>query len=370
VVADHLLQASRRDLAADPAVLTALRDAVRRSAELAPAVAADLLGDAESLADLGAGSEDLLRQRVQHLFVAGRGRDAEQLVAARIGAVRDPAIAAELQVILLRSLVNRAETTSALEVIERILARPAIPSETRHAAQTQREWLLLLLGQDRSAGFDEALARYRAAGDAVAQAAQLSTIAVWWHLSGDTDRALDLARQRRALVGDLPDVQARSTAALWPAVFHLARSGPASGLAAVAAARQQVAAADLRWVEPFLSTVAGSALMVAGDWDGAVAAFTTGLQLAEEVGTGWISAAVGYLAYIDAHRGAAAAARDLLDRFRHGGRPLQYGAERARARGVGGTGGGRSDRCGRGAGSNLVEPGARRVSPLDDGARA
>ena len=326
VVADHLLQAARPDQPADPAVLTALRDAVRRSAELAPAVAADLLADADSLADLGSGSEEMLRQRAQHLFVAGRGREAEQLVSARIGAVRDPAIAAELQVILLRSLVNRAETAPALEIIDRILGRPMIRPATRHWAEAQREWLLLMLGVDRSAGFEEALARYRAAGDEVTQAAQLSTMALFSHLSGDTDRALDLSRQRHASwSATCADVQARSTAAVWPAVFQLARTGPAAGLAAVATARQHSSTHDSRWIEPFLSTVAGSALMVAGDWDGAVAEFTTGLQLAEEVGAGWVSAAVGYRSYIDAHRGATASARDRLDTFRHSGRPLLYG---------------------------------------------
>jgi hypothetical protein len=54
-------------------------------------------------------------------------------------------------------------------------------------------------------------------------------------------------------------------------------------------------------------------LFAAGDWDGAVAELDLALEQAEETGTGWISQAVGFRCYIDAHRGATGPARTRLD---------------------------------------------------------
>jgi DNA-binding CsgD family transcriptional regulator len=81
-------------------------------------------------------------------------------------------------------------------------------------------------------------------------------------------------------------------------------------------------------VDPFLAFTAGGIAFAAGDWDDAVAELDSGLERAEETGTGWISLPVSLRSYIDAHRGRTGQARDRLESFRHRGLPLQFGHDR------------------------------------------
>ena len=56
----------------------------------------------------------VLLQRADELFRTGRGAAAERLVRERIGEVRDPAVAAGLQRVLITSQINRADVDGAL----------------------------------------------------------------------------------------------------------------------------------------------------------------------------------------------------------------------------------------------------------------
>jgi DNA-binding CsgD family transcriptional regulator len=78
---------------------------------------------------------------------------------------------------------------------------------------------------------------------------------------------------------------------------------------------------------PFHSFVAGGAAVAAGAWDEAVAELDTGLELADEEDSGWISDAVGQRSYIDAHRGRPEQALARLDALRLAGLPLHFGLD-------------------------------------------
>ena len=52
-----------------------------------------------------------------------------------------------------------------------------------------------------------------------------------------------------------------------------------------------------------------------------------GLEMAEEIGSGWTSTAIGQRAYLDAHRGRLSEARLRLRQFEERTLPLQFGAD-------------------------------------------
>ena len=325
LVADHLLRASGTD--ADPALASSLRDAVAATRGYAPEVTADLLGDVTAIgADV---PEPLLLEQAAALFRQGRGESAEILIRERIGTVIDPEIAAQLQVILISSLMNRADTKAALTVIERTGAIAGLPAPAVRRLEWSRAWLLTLAGQPLPAAeLDATLARFAVAGDADVHAALLATGAVTAFLAGRTDRALELMRVHDELVANEGTVRPLSSPLFLPAMFELATSGPIAAQAALDRARRLAAERQSPWVDPFLGFTAGGIAFAAGDWNDAVAELDSALERAEETGTGWISLPVGFRCYIDAHRGAAGPARARLDSFRHRGLPLQFGHDR------------------------------------------
>jgi DNA-binding CsgD family transcriptional regulator len=325
LVAEHLLQATSIKAAADPDTLAALTEAASESRLFAPEVAADLLAEAEATG-IGDKSDGRLYERLQDLFLAGRGELADQLIRERIRGVRNPDVAAGMQTLLIRSLVNRAETDAAVATIERTAAIPGLPAPILNQMQSLRLWVLLLAGRPPSAGETAALlTRFAAAADRPAQASLMVTMACAEHVAGRTVRALELLGERSPLVTDQQEWQSRSTALVWPANFELWVHGPAAGRQAVEDARRLSTERAAHWVDSYLGAIAGGAALIGGDWDDAVAELDTALELAVETGTGWISIPVGIRAYIDAHRGDTGAARLRLEAFRHSGRPLQFG---------------------------------------------
>jgi DNA-binding CsgD family transcriptional regulator len=161
LVADHLLRAA--GTGGDPALVTALHEAVAATRGYAPEVTADLLDDVAAIgADV---PEQLLLGHADALFHRGRGASAETLVRTRIRTVADPAVAAQLQVILIRSLVNRADITTALEVIGRTAAIAGLPAATVRQLEGTQAWLLVQAGQGLpAAGLDAALERAEETG--------------------------------------------------------------------------------------------------------------------------------------------------------------------------------------------------------------
>jgi DNA-binding NarL/FixJ family response regulator len=325
LVADHLLRAAGTD--ADPALVTALHDAVAATRGYAPEVTADLLDEvAAAGTDM---PERLVPDHVDALFHQGRGEAAETLIRDRIMTITDPAIATQMQVILIRSMINRADTTGALAMIERIAGIDGLPAAAIRQLECTRAWLLALAGQyPPAAELDGMMARYAAAGDRDAQANLLTTVAFTAFRSGRPDQALEYLRTREDLTPDAGSLRARSSTLSLPAMFELAASGPAAARAELDRARQLAAERQAPWLDPFLGFTAGGIAFAAGDWDDAVAELDAALERAEETGTGWISLPVGFRSYIDAHRGHLGPARARLESFRHRGLPLQFGHDR------------------------------------------
>jgi DNA-binding CsgD family transcriptional regulator len=325
LVADHLLQAAGAGDGSGP--VTALHDAVEVTRGSAPEVPADLLDD---VAAIGAGvPEQLLLAHADALFHRGCGEAAETLIRERTMTVTDPVVAAQLEMILIRSLVNRADISAALEVVARSAAIAGLPATAVRQLEGIRAWLLVQAGQGMPAAeLDAMMARYTAAGDKDAQANLLATIACTAFLSGRPDQALQYIRAREDLIPDAGSLRARSSELSLPAVFELAASGPTAARAALGCARRLAAERKAPWVDPFLGSAAGWIAFAAGDWDDAIAELDSALDRAEDTGTGWISQAVGLRSYIDAHRGCTGSARERLESFRHRGLPLQYGQDR------------------------------------------
>jgi DNA-binding CsgD family transcriptional regulator len=325
LIADHLLQAA--GTGGDPALVTALHDAVAATRGYAPEVTADLLDDVAAIgADV---PEQLLLDHVDALFHRGRGEAAETLIRERIMTVTDPAVATEMQLILIRSLFNRADTTAALAVIERTVAIAGLPAAALSQLEASRAWLLVQAGQcPPAAELDAMMARYAAAGDLDAQANLLASIAFTAFLADRPEKALEFMRTREKLIVGRNSFSSRSSALSLPAMFELAASGPAAARVALGRARRLAAERQAPWVDPFLGFVAGGIAFAAGDWNDAVAELDAALERAEETGTGWISLPIGFRSYIDAHRGRTGPARDRLESFRHRGLPLQFGHDR------------------------------------------
>ena len=324
LVADHLLRAAGTDT--DPALVTALHEAVAATRGSAPEVTADLL---EAVAAIGADTpETLLLDHVDALFRQGRAESAETLIRERIRTVADPGVAAQMQVILIRSLMNRADITAALEVIERTAAIAGLPAATVRQLEGTRAWLLVLAGQGQPAAeLDAMMARFVAAGDKDAQANLLATVACTAFQAGRPEQALGYMRAREELFpGPVVSGPGRlrcrcPPCSSWP---PRGRRRPGRHRPGPAAERET----RTPWLDPFLGFTAGAIAFAAGDWDDAVAELDWALERADETGTGWISLPVGFRSYIDAHRGSTGPARARLESFRHRGLPLQFGQDR------------------------------------------
>ena len=330
LVADHLLRAGGAETGTGAGAVrgAALHEAVAANRAYAPEVTAELL-DEVAAASGPEVPEPLLLEHATALFRHGRGESAEAVVRARIATVTDPAVAAQLQLTLVRSLINRADTNAALQTIGRTLAVAGLPAGAARLLEVTRAWLQVLTGQPAPVAEQDAmLARCAAAGDGDAQASMLSTLACTAFLAGDPDRALAVMRSRDELLPRAGVFRSQSSALILPAQFELAARGPVAAQAALDRARQLSTEHDAGWVDPLLGFTAGGIRFAAGDWDGAVAELDAALEQAEESGSGWISNPVGIRAYIDAHRGHSGRARARLESFRHRGLPLQYGHDR------------------------------------------
>ncbi len=326
LVADHLLRAGR---AADPAVGTALLDAVAATRAYAPEVTADLLDDVAASGGPDV-PETILLDHVTALFRHGRAESAEAVVRARIATVTDPSVAAQLQLTLIRSLINRADVPAALAAIDASLAVSGLPGPVTRQLESIRAWVQTMVGEPPPAAQLDALkARFSATGDLDAEVSLMGTVACAEYLGGHPDRAIALIRDREELLPVVDQFRSQSSSALvMPVTYQLAANGPAAARAQLDQARRLSADRDAAWVGPFLAIVAGAIAFAAGDWDGAIAELDTALEQAEETHSGWISVPVGIRSYIDAHQGRGGPARARLESFRHRGLPLQFGLDR------------------------------------------
>ena len=319
---EHLRRAAA---GSDPNVADALTEAARRSSAFAPAVSAELLADAEPFLDpADARREALLLERAVALFLSGQGRAAAELVAARLAEVRDRQVAGGLRGIRIRALINRGDVAEALAAIDATLALPGLPPPVARELAQVRCWVLLLDG--RTAAALDGAAELRRDGDAVPPGLR-TTLACAEYLQARPEDALRILGdvEREPLPGD--QLSGKLTTLVWPAMFELAAHGPHAARPVIERARRLTADRGADWILPFHAFVAGGAALAAAEWDTAVAELDTGLELAQEQESGWISIAVGQRAYIDAHRSRPAQAREQLAAARRSGVPLQFGLD-------------------------------------------
>ena len=132
--------------AGDTAERALVRDVAAASVRTAPGVAADLLEQVRLTAGPGEPGRIELDQAIA-LFLAGRGREAEDLVRTQLPRTPDPRVRAQMHALALRSLVNRANIGAALTEVENLLAAPALPTASVRALKEARAWVLVLAGR-------------------------------------------------------------------------------------------------------------------------------------------------------------------------------------------------------------------------------
>lgn len=326
VLAGHLLHAAGGT--PDPDAAAALRSAADHAARFAPAVTAELLEDLGAVTDPAA-RDRIAVERADALFVSGQHRRAEALARAHLRTTPDRRVAAELNAVLVRAQLNRGDPAAALRTIDGLLAAPGLPVPVRHRLESVRCWALVLAGRWREgARLGRALAaELTAAGDRDTQAGLLATLACTEFLDARADRADALMRRQAALELSDEGVQARVSTLVWPPLFALYGQGMAAARAATAASRRAAQALGARWLDPYAHFVTGELDLWAGEWDDATAQLATGLEQAEESGSGWISSAVATLAYVDAHRGRVRRASQRLQALSVRGPVLQFGMD-------------------------------------------
>ncbi len=336
LVAEHLVRSTdgtTSDVSegtdAQVELIDALRSAARESSAHAPAVAADLLSDLQAVVGADEGELDrLVVERAGALHLSGQHERAERLADEHLAVTRDPQTRQELHALLIRSQLNRGHTGAALESIDRLLA-VTLPDPARRRLSALRCWVMTMAGRWREAEREalDIVDRSPPEEERQAQAWVLTVLSCAAHLDGRSVAATELIERQLALLDDGADVQAHRSALVWPAVFDLSSRGVDA--AAVSLARCRRATADLgaRWLDPYHCFIAADIAARAGEWDDASAEVDAGLEMAEEIGSGWISTAVALRAYLDAHRGHPRLARIRLGRFRRQGLPLQFGAD-------------------------------------------
>ncbi|MGD9531993.1 MAG: AAA family ATPase, partial [Pseudonocardia sp.] len=329
-VAEQLVAAARQ--APDPGAAQALRTAAEQAATFAPAVAAELLADLDIVADgaVAAAERDRIAvERADALFVSGQHRRAEELAQAHLATTRDRRAAAELNAVLIRSQLNRGDSAAALRTIDGLLAAAGLRSPVRHRLESLRCWTLVLAGRHREGARlgRTLLAELVAEDDRDTQAGLLATLGCAEFLDGRADRAIALMHRQAALRLTDEGVQARISTLVWPPLFELYGRDLAAARAAATASRRAAQALGARWVDPYRHFIAGELDLWAGEWDDAAAELATGLEQAEESGSGWISSAVATLAYIDAHRGRVRWAAQRLQALTDRRTVLQFGMD-------------------------------------------
>jgi DNA-binding CsgD family transcriptional regulator len=266
LVADHLLRAAGPG--GDPALAAALHEAVTATRGYAPEVTADLLGDVAALGGAEVTGR-LLLDRADALFHRGRGESAEALIRERIATVTDPGVAAQMQLLLIRSLMNRADIPAALAALDRTIAIPALPDATRRQLEGSRAFLLAQAGRPPDAAEQDAMmARFAAAGDQDAQANLLATFAVSAFLAPDVTR-IALARMDRQLAGRIGD---DVPALCPPEVSRLVLAVLAADPDAIESAAAELAGAGRLAAESFAREELACAAAAGGDRARAVAA--------------------------------------------------------------------------------------------------
>ncbi|MCF8607446.1 LuxR C-terminal-related transcriptional regulator [Gordonia sp. HY442] len=325
VVAEHLMRATDgADSPPDQTVARVLWQAIGESRDFAPSIAAELLAEVPIYA--GDKSASAASEQARALLSAGQVREAVEFARAELANGTDPEALFE---VLLRSQIDSGQTTDALRTLSELLASPHLEPELRRELEQTHAWVRILAGdwRDAAAEITATLPALIENDHRDAQSRALTSLSCAAHLDGRSLEAVALIEESFAL--DLGDQgrRERTTALIWPPLFELYAHGVASARQSVQDVRVRAQESGSGWLSLYHCFVAAGTAFTAGDWNHAVAEYTAGLELAEETGSGWISIAVGQLAYIEAHRGRFREAQDRLREFSSRRLPLQFGMD-------------------------------------------
>ena len=302
----------------------------RASEELdhAPAVEADLLDEVAGAVgpDPDAAAELAVR-RARALARSGQFRRADEIAAAALPGVRDPAVFAELKRVRIFALSARGDLPSLMAEIDATLALP-LPDRARLVLTDHRSYMSILGGTGpvpESPATQDPLAR--SINGLLAETLRT-------YLLGDLRTALEYAWEasRRVGTGEV-DPNEGASADVWPPVIELAQHGPAAARAAldeVVRLREQRGAA---WQTASHQVVAGTIDLAAGRLADAAGTLDAAAELLATMEQGWTSQSVGSRALIDVLRGDLPEAETRLDEWESEAHPLQLGVPQpARAR--------------------------------------
>ena len=324
-VADHLLRSRR---VGDPEGQLILREAIERVATTAPSTAADLalrwmtlIGDAEPrCAALGA-------LVVRLLAAAGRVDEARAVGESALRLGLDGAAEAELRLGLCQALKHAGDDRGVTEHARRALRRSGVPDELR--AQLMAVQAHALLSGDHYAEAEEVGARAAELGQARLQypAVVFATVArsCVARTKGDTDRALELAREAVELADSRGGECLAWHPRLWLGRALLAADRTTEAEAVLEVGQRQADQLGSAWSQPLWHYYRAELHMAVGRVDDADAEAEAGVRIAEQLNVLALDvpllAVLGQVAF---HRGDLELSRDYAGR-----------AEALVARGVG-----------------------------------
>ena len=284
-VAEHLMRGASPG---DTRAVAWLRQAAHRAAPRAPAVAVELLQRALQLSPLTDPNRDaLLAEQAVSLMWSGRLADAEASCREVLGRVHDPALDGTLRLCRLQALVGRGRLEEALLEADAATTSPALSDVERARFQAFTAMARTSSGQLEAAAQTAADARAAAeqAGDDLAAAVSLASLALVTNLGGDFTGALVLAGeavQRADRSEGLGAHRFPLNLFLGGCLHDLDRVG--DGQAALQRGRRLAEELGAKRELPLYYWAVAQGCFWAGEWDDALAECQACLQLADEYG--------------------------------------------------------------------------------------
>ena len=301
-VAEHYLRGATPG---DREIVQGLRETATTVARQSPAAAADLLERAAALLpSVDPEQPALARERARYLASGGRARDAEALCREVLGAGVDPAAERSIRRTLSSALLAQSRMTEALDEA-RWLAAGAAPGTAGWARATAAlSYSLLTAGQITEAE-QTALAMAERADvvDPSAVFTACMTLAVACRFRARSAEGLMYLDRAAEVAGGVPrHVVDQNPVSLWRALVLLDLDRLDEALVTARRGRASAEEAGVSWALANYEFATASTLYARGDVDDAVAEYHAGMELADDLGTGWRFSAYGGLASIAVRR--------------------------------------------------------------------
>jgi DNA-binding CsgD family transcriptional regulator len=282
--AHHLVRGARPG---DNDAVGWLYEAARQAAAAAPVLALGLLDRALDLSQ----PDDPVRvailiERARALLWAGRLSEGRELAERLLAAGGGPDVAA-LHETLATAFFLEGRLAEVVDQLERASADPSLPASGRAFRLAEASLGHVVAGDlERAiAQAEEARGAGSVLGDDGAQCLALCTLALVAHIRGDATRALELAEQAVLLFGMEGSAAARYAPHFFQGLILLSTDRVDDAAKAFAIGRQQCELSGNFATLPIHHLGAGLQMLLAGEWDDAVAEIEVGLAVSEELGT-------------------------------------------------------------------------------------